>query len=248
MKLKLATCSDDFKCKIWRTDRLSSTCDKESSGPQILNGEVSWNDEIHPYEFGKRFDCNVCYNGEKVVSIHNRSKRKLFCDMTENEENQCNNSQQGNLFKKRKEEAAGPSNILKCAAYPSSSPTNMSNVLVSPRKVPRGIVQSPKKLNITPKKDKRFSAVKQEIVSYYSPTDGLPNIVKDGRSPHEKSNAVKSLEFGKVIVSNAIRKVDWLTEMSQQKKNALPKKILNKQQVREGTSLTGDNVSPYFEN
>ena len=244
MNLKLATCSDDFKCKIWRTDCLRA-CDKESSGPTILNGEVSWNDEIHPYAYGKRFDCNVCYNGEKV-SILSKSKRKLFCDMTENEENQCNNSQQGNFFKKRKVEEAGPSNILKCVAYPSSSPTNMSNVLVSPRKVPRGIVQSPKKLNITPKKDRRFSAVKEGIVSYHSPTDGLPNIVKDGRSPHEKINAFKSQEFGKVVVSSITRKVDWLTEMSQQKKNAMPKKILNKQ-VKAGTSLIRGNVSPYFE-
>ena len=88
---------------------------------------------------------------------------------------------------------------VRFAAYPSSSQNKMTNVLISPRKVLNSsavILNSPRKLNITPKKDKDkiLNNVKGLLNLYRSPTGNLPNIILDGRSPHEKSTSVSEIK------------------------------------------------------
>lgn len=224
MQLKLATCSDDYKCKLWKTQP-SNILEAKSDGLPVFSGEVSWNEEADSYLRGKPFESKIHYTHSSKVYIENKSKRKLFSDVLENDENECTNSQQS---KKSKTEGELQKNILRFAAYPTSFPNQMTNVLVSPRKISNAsnsILQSPKKINITPKKLKKLSDNKDAI---FSPTGNLPNIILDGRSPHEKLFA-RTFSTGKKI-GKSNHKVDWLTEMSQQKKNSLPKKHQDKQQ------------------
>ena len=137
---------------------------------------------------------------------------------------------------------------VRFAAYPSSSQNKMTNVLISPRKVLNSsavILNSPRKLNITPKKDKDkiLNNVKGLLNLYRSPTGNLPNIILDGRSPHEKSTSVRSQGVGKMR-GIFDRKVDWLTEMGQQKKHQQPKKLTTKEQ--QVISSQNDSLTLYF--
>ena len=160
-----------------------------------------------------------------------KSKRRLFCDGTENEENRSDNSQDVESINKRLKLMQKPEDRQRLAAFPSSSPNKMTNVLVSPRKssgLPPNVIMSPRKLNITPIKNKEHLV--SNARKFPTPTGNLPNIILDGRSPHDKRDAIRSQGSGKMLGVKMPRKVDWLTEMSQQKKNTLPKKVIGKQQ------------------
>ena len=215
----------------------------------MVSGEVFWNEKEDPYLFGKPFESQINYDNSSILHVERKSKRKLFCVVIENDENQCNNSQQiDNFNKKSKIEEKISDNVLRFAAYPSST-NKMTNVLISPRKASgstTGILQSPRKLNITPKKesDKRFSCINAKSTCFSSPTGNLPNIILDGRSPHEIISSAKCHGSGKKLTGRFNRKIDWLTEMSQQKKNAQPKKMLNKQQhATESQTLKDESLT-----
>ena len=253
MELKLATCSDDYKCKIWRTPPVDSWRDTDASIPPAKSGEVAWYTVANSYAFGRPFEDKICYDNTLSIHSANKSKRKLFLDETENEENRCNNSPirySSNKRKKMSEETSCQNNV-RFAAYPSSSPTKMTNVLTSPRKstsTSNGIMQSPRKLNITPIKDKRSKllyGVKEGNTLFSSPTDHLPNIILDGYSPHGKVTCQNGmLGSGKKTGCTNSRKVDWLTEMSQQKKNTQFKKVISKQQpVFQGQIISKHSVT-----
>ena len=225
----MVTCSDDFKCKIWRSHP-PNDLKENSEGLSMFCGEVSWNEETDAYTKGPIFQSKIRDDSTTIVFVENKSKRKLFCDVSNNDENICDNFQQTSISKRSKTKGEYQKSVIKFAAYPSSS--RMTNVLASPSKASCssiGVLQSPKKLNITPKKSKIVSDIKEASCFLSSPTGNLPNIVLDGRSPHEKlvSNSVSSGQKKK----KGTHKVDWLTEMGQQKKNSLPKNKQSKQQL-----------------
>merc|ERR1712079_469998 len=112
MQLTLATCSDDYKCKIWKT-RPTNILQSDSDGLPVFGGEVSWNDEKDSYLRGKPFENKIHYDHSSKVYTENRTKRKLFSDTLENDENKCTNTH--------------PSKKARFAAYPSSSPNQMTN-------------------------------------------------------------------------------------------------------------------------
>jgi len=233
---KLVTCSDDYKCKIWKTyppNVLKLPFFDGSDGLQFSCGELLWNSDCgYPdaYSKGTPFPNKLRYDHSTVIYLENKSKRKLFSDGQENDENKCLNFQQTNLNKRCKTEGEYQKSTLRFAAYPSSS--RMTNVLSSPVKasnLSNGVLQSPKKLNITPKKSKVINDIVGAANFLSSPTGNLPNIVLDGRSPHEKFVAM-TIGSGKKNCKGK-QKVDWLTEMGQQKKNSLPKKPMSKQQL-----------------
>ena len=226
---KLVTCSDDYKCKIWKTYP-PNVLKENSDGFQFSCGELLWNEDPDAYSKGTPFPNKLRYDHSSVIYLENKSKRKLFSDGQENDENKCLNSQQTNLNKRCKTEGEYQKSTLRFAAYPSSS--RMTNVLSSPVKasnLSNGVMQSPKKLNITPKKSKVINDIVGAANFLSSPTGNLPNIVLDGRSPHEKFVAM-TIGSGKKNCKGK-QKVDWLTEMGQQKKNSLPKKPMSKQQL-----------------
>lgn len=247
---KLATCSDDMKCKIWRTR--STVCSKSSniSEAPVASGEVSWNNKNDPYLFGQPFEDKIQYDYPTIIHTEIKSKRKLFCDVIANDENRCQNFQQNEAFYKKRKLVEIGQEPVRFAAYPSSSPNKMTNVLISPRKVlssSTAILNSPRKLNITPKKDKDkiLNSVKGVLNFYPSPTGNMPNIILDGRSPHEKSNSARSRGAGK-MKGTSDRKVDWLTEMGQQKKHQQPKKLTTKeQQVTSSQNSQNDSLTLY---
>ena len=125
----------------------------------------------------------------------------------------------------------------------------MTNVLISPRKVlssSAATLISPRKLNITPKKekDKILNSVKGIINMHPSPTGNLPNIILDGRSPHQKKPVSRCQETGKI--KGIVRKKDWLTKMCQQKKHQQPKKLTTKeQQVSSSPNSQKDSLTFY---
>ena len=238
----MVTCSDDFKCKIWRTHP-PNDLKENSEGLPIFCGNVSWNEETDAYTKGPTFQSKIRNDSTTIVFVENKSKRKLFSDVLDNDENISANFQQSNQSKRCKTEGVYQKSVIKFAAYPSSS--RMTNVLASPSKVSHssiGVLQSPKKLNITPKKSKIVNDIREASYFLSSPTGNLPNIVLDGRSPHEKliSNSASSGQKTK----KGTHKVDWLTEMGQQKKNSLPKNKLSKQQLTPVDQNKEESVNP----
>lgn len=239
-----------MKCKIWRTR--STVCSKSSniSEAPVASGEVSWNNKNDPYLFGQPFEDKIQYDYPTIIHTEIKSKRKLFCDVIANDENRCQNFQQNEAFYKKRKLVEIGQEPVRFAAYPSSSPNKMTNVLISPRKVlnsSTAILNSPRKLNITPKKDKDkiLNSVKGVLNFYPSPTGNMPNIILDGRSPHEKSNSARSRGAGK-MKGISDRKMDWLTEMGQQKKHQQPKKLTTKeQQVTSSQNSQNDSLTLY---
>jgi len=99
---------------------------------------------------------------------------------------------------------------------------------VKPHIRPLVLFNHPRSLILHLKKSKTVCDIKDAANLFSSPTGNLPNIILDGRSPHEKLKA-RTLCSGQKV-KNGKQKIDWLTEMGQQKKNSLPKNKLSKQQ------------------
>jgi len=196
-----------------------------------VGGEIVWNKEIAPYCLPRPYEEKISLNATTRVILAKKSKRKLFEDW-ENEENQCANSLINEPCNKKQKNSECQITQMRFAPYPTASPSKM-NVLASPRKNHSlgSSLQSPRKLTLTPIKSKRaHSAFNQEqyLIDYISPTVNLPNMVLNGKSPHQKlliGSMGKERQAGNT--GKMGRKVDWLTEMCQQKKNTEPKKVLN---------------------
>lgn len=98
-------------------------------------------------------------------------------------------------------------NAVKFAQFPCSL---SSKSVMSPRKV----VGSPRKLILSPRK-------------FMSPTANLPNLVADGRSPHQPNSGSKTSSKKKA-------RVDWLTSFRQMQRMQVVKGTNNAEEVKEG--------------